>query len=181
MKSSRLSSGRSREQCPHKPPFYIKMRSQKWHAVISDTQCPRMRKTAIRLAWDEETPGAAPGCATNFQTINQAPVAEQTPGIRLLNGTTQVQLLPGAVTYQFPCDVKVAYPFVKRVLSWCESTRGSHFLTRSASGQSRKLSRKTAAPYKVSGVQMHCAERTPVIAKRILHAAQRQSLALRHF
>lgn len=31
-----------------------------------------------------------------------APVAEQTTGIRLLNGTTQVQSLPGAVTYYSP-------------------------------------------------------------------------------
>src|SRR2546421_6783585 len=52
----------------------------------------RARKTAIRLAWDEETLGAAPRRATI-----SAPVAEQTTGIRLLNGTTQVQLLPGAI------------------------------------------------------------------------------------
>ena len=51
-KSSRLSSGRSREQCPHRPPFQ------------NDTTCPRARKTAIRLAWDEETLGAAPRRAT---------------------------------------------------------------------------------------------------------------------
>ncbi len=112
MKSSRLSNGRSREQCPHRPPISK-------HEVRNDTKCPRMRKTAIRLAWDEEIPGAAPGCATNFQTINQAPVAEQTTGIRLLNGTTQVQVLPGAYSYpllQFtiPRNVKVAFPFVKR-------------------------------------------------------------------
>jgi hypothetical protein len=42
-----------------------------------------------------------------------APVAEQTTGIRLLNGTTQVQLLPGA---PFPDDVKAACPSVKRVV-----------------------------------------------------------------
>ena len=53
----------------------------------------RARKTAIRLAWDEETLGAAPRRAT----ISFAPVAEQTTGIRLLNGTTQVQFLPGAI------------------------------------------------------------------------------------
>ena len=29
--------------------------------------------------------------------IIEAPVAEQTTGIRLLNGTTQVRLLPGAI------------------------------------------------------------------------------------
>ena len=52
MKSSRLSSGWSREQCPYRPPFQ------------NDTTCPRARKTAIRLAWDEETLGAAPRRAT---------------------------------------------------------------------------------------------------------------------
>ena len=57
----------------------------------NDTMCPRARKTAIRLAWDEETLGAAPR-----RTTISAPVAEQTTGIRLLNGTTQVQVLPGA-------------------------------------------------------------------------------------
>src|SRR5580704_702230 len=42
-----------------------------------------------------------------------APVAEKTTGIRLLNGTTQVQFLPGA---PFPDDVKVAWPPVKRLV-----------------------------------------------------------------
>ena len=54
------------------------------------------RKTAIRLVWDEETLGAAPRRAT----ISSAPVAEQTTGIRLLSGMTQVQLLPGANSSQ---------------------------------------------------------------------------------
>jgi hypothetical protein len=61
-----------------------------------------------RLAWDEETLGAAPRRATI-----SAPVAEQIRGIRLLNGTTQVQLLPGVA---FPDDVKVACPPVKRIV-----------------------------------------------------------------
>ncbi len=50
-----------------------------------------MRKTSIRLVWAEETPGEAPGCAS---ISPKAPVAEKTTGIRLLNGTTQVQLSP---------------------------------------------------------------------------------------
>ena len=58
----------------------------------NDTIVTRARKTAIRLAWDEETLGAAPRRATI-----SAPVAEQTTGIRLLNGTTQVRFLPGAI------------------------------------------------------------------------------------
>ena len=62
-------------------------------AILHDTIVTRARKTAIRLAWDEETLGAAPRRAT----ISFAPVAEQTTGIRLLNGTTQVQFLPGAI------------------------------------------------------------------------------------
>ena len=41
------------------------------------------------------------------------PVAEQIRGIRLLNGTTQVQFLPGV---SFPDDVKVACPPVKRIV-----------------------------------------------------------------
>ena len=61
-------------------------------AILHDTIVTRARKTAIRLAWDEETLGAAPRRATI-----SAPVAEQTTGIRLLNGTTQVQFLPGAI------------------------------------------------------------------------------------
>ena len=40
-------------------------------------------------------------------------MAEQIRGIRLLNGTTQVQLLPGVA---FPDDVKVACPPVKRIV-----------------------------------------------------------------
>ena len=51
------------------------------------------RKTAIRAVRIGETLGAAPRRAT----ISFAPVAEQTTGIRLLNGTTQVQVLPGAI------------------------------------------------------------------------------------
>ena len=90
--------------------------TQKTHAV-----CPRARKTAIRLAWNEEILGAAPRRATNLDVrvkvgsksdargsmphfhfllslfTSSAPVAEQTTGIRLLNGTTQVRLLPGAI------------------------------------------------------------------------------------
>lgn len=60
----------------------------------------RTRKTSIRLAWNEETPGEAPGYATTLL----APVAEETSGIRLLNGTTQVQFLPGAPL--FPDNVQ---------------------------------------------------------------------------
>ena len=69
----------------------------------------RARETANRLAWDEEILGAAPRRAT----ISPAPVAEQIRGIRLLNGTTQVQFLPGV---SFPDDVKVACPPVKRIV-----------------------------------------------------------------
>ena len=61
-------------------------------AISHDTTCPRARETATRLAWDEETLGAAPRRATI-----SAPVAEQTTGIHLLNGMTQVQFLPGAI------------------------------------------------------------------------------------
>ena len=68
----------------------------------------RARETATRLAWDEEILGAALRRATI-----SAPVAEQIRGIRLLNGTTQVQFLPGAA---FPDDVKVACPPVKRIV-----------------------------------------------------------------
>ena len=68
----------------------------------------RARETGTRLAWDEETLGAAPRRATI-----SAPVAEKISGIRLLNGTTQVQLLPGVT---FPDDVKVACPPVKRIV-----------------------------------------------------------------
>ena len=68
----------------------------------------RARETATRLAWDEEILGATPRRATI-----SAPVAEQIRGIRLLNGTTQVQFLPGAA---FPDDVKVACPPVKRIV-----------------------------------------------------------------
>ena len=45
--------------------------------------------------------------------FHSAPVAEKIIGIRLLNGTTQVQLLPGVA---FPDDVKVACPPVKRIV-----------------------------------------------------------------
>ena len=65
-----------------------------------------------------------------------APVAEKTTGIRVLNGITQAQFLPGA---PFPDDVKVAWPPVKRLVV-VRVHVGEVFSQRSASGRSRKLS-----------------------------------------
>src|SRR5271154_4236279 len=45
------------------------------------------------------------GGSTRMRDQLHAPVAEQTEGIRLLNGTTQVQVLPGAVI-SFPVMFK---------------------------------------------------------------------------
>lgn len=52
----------------------------------------RARKTAIRLAWDEETLGAAPRRATISSTLPWPNVS----GTRLLSGTMQARILPGA-------------------------------------------------------------------------------------
>ncbi len=45
--------------------------------------------------------------------FHSLPWPSRNRGIRLLNGTTQVQLLPGVL---FPDDVKVACPPVKRIV-----------------------------------------------------------------
>ena len=143
MKSSRLSNGRSREQSPHRPPFN------------NDTQCPRMRKTSIRLAWDEETPGEAPGCASIFSHRSRGRADHRHPSSKRNNaGATPA----GSTNFLFPRNVKAAFPFVKR----CVVVRvhaGEPF-QRSASGQSRKLSRKQLHLHRCPGCK---------------------SLALRHF
>ena len=101
-----------------------------------------------------------------------APVAEQTKGIRLLNGTTQVQLLPGV---SFPDDVKGACPAVNRIVvvrvhvgelfsSSPDSSRaeqpayirrtgerylvGRRFLLRSSKAEQSADNRSTAARYR---------------------------------
>ena len=95
-KSRRLSSGRSREQCPHRPPFQ------------HDTIVTRARKTAIRLAWDEEILGAAPRRATISQR-SRGRADHRHPSSKWNNaGTTPAGSIPFLSTH------RVCGPPVKR-------------------------------------------------------------------
>ena len=134
-KSSRLSSGRSREQCPHRPPF-------QHDTIVSareeDSNPPRLGRGDTR------------GSTEARDHFIQAPVAEQTTGIRLLNGTTQVQLLPGA---PFLSTHRVCGPPVKR----CElgaMPRGGAISQTERVRLVEEAVLKTVAPSKVSKVRV---------------------------
>ena len=76
-------------QIPSSPPFI--------RSVAQSSECP---------AWDREVAGGNPAIPTNFKLLPWS----NTSGIRLLNGTMQVGILPAA---PLPGSVKVARRPVK--------------------------------------------------------------------
>ena len=87
--SNPLSAGRLRVQVPSGPPFS--------RSVAQSLERP---------AWDREAAGGNPAVPTNFKLLPWSNIS----GIRLLNGTMQVGILPAA---PLPGGVKVARRFVK--------------------------------------------------------------------
>ena len=84
-----MSAGRLRVQVPSDPPF---SRS--------------VAQSLERAAWAREAAGGNPAVPTSFNLLPWS----NTSGIRLLNGTMQVEILPAA---PLPGSVKVARRFVK--------------------------------------------------------------------
>ena len=84
-----MSAGRLRVQVPSGPPFY--------RSVAQSLERP---------AWDREAAGENPAVPTNFKLLPWSKIS----GIRLLNGTMQVGILPAA---PLPGSVKVARRPVK--------------------------------------------------------------------
>jgi hypothetical protein len=146
-------------------------------ANFNDIVVTRTREPANCLTWNQETPGVVAPATTlsalrvgngtalprnalhrGARPFHFAPVAEQTEGSHLVNGTTQVQLLPGAdpstaLKAKILSTHKVCGPPVKR----CELgaiPRGGAIFTTERVRLVEDAVLKTVAPGMVSKVQI---------------------------
>jgi hypothetical protein len=111
-----LSAGRLRVQVPSGPPIsnltarliprVSAARSSAPTFQINRPEFSARSVVATHSAWDRGIAGATPAALTNFSLLLWSNIS----GIRLLNGTMQVRILPAA---PLPGGVKVARRFVK--------------------------------------------------------------------